>query len=172
MKFSTISSIIIGTLLLSSPASAGWFDDLTKQEQSQPEATQTQNNNLVGSVMSQLGLNQNQAEGGLGSLLSLAKTTLGSDSFGPIAEAIPGIDGLLSAAPQLDNDSGMSGLVSMAGDLGSSLQGGAQVYDSFEKLGISKELAMPMVDIVKGYLDANAGAGTTDLLMQGLGAIL
>ncbi|WP_428618124.1 DUF2780 domain-containing protein [Shewanella sp.] len=172
MKFSTISSFIIGTLLLSSPASAGWFDDLTKQEQSQPTATQTQNNDLVGSVMSQLSLNQNQAEGGLGSLLSLAKTTLGGDSFGPIAEAIPGIDGLLSAAPQLDSDSGMSGLLSKAGDLGSSLQGGAKVYDSFEKLGISKELAMPMVDIVKGYLDANAGAGTTDLLMQGLGAIL
>ncbi|ASJ98301.1 DUF2780 domain-containing protein [Shewanella marisflavi] len=172
MKFSTISSFIIGTLLLSSPASAGWFDDLTEQEQSQPTATQTQNNDLVGSVMSQLGLNQNQAEGGLGSLLSLAKTTLGGDSFGPIAEAIPGIDGLLSAAPQLDSDSGMSGLLSKAGDLGSSLQGGAKVYDSFEKLGISKDLAMPMVDIVKGYLDANAGAGTTDLLMQGLGAIL
>ncbi len=172
MKFSTISSFIIGTLLLSSPASAGWFDDLTKQEHRQPTATQTQNNDLVGSVMSQLGLNQNQAEGGLGSLLSLAQTTLGGDSFGPIAEAIPGIDGLLSAAPQLDSDSGMSGLLSKAGDLGSSLQGGAKVYDSFEKLGISKELAMPMVDIVKGYLDANAGAGTTDLLMQGLGAIL
>ncbi|MCG9712587.1 DUF2780 domain-containing protein [Shewanella insulae] len=172
MKLSTISAVILGTLLLTSPASAGWFDDLTKKEEAPQVATQTQNNDLVGTVMSQLGLNQTQAEGGLGSLLSLAKTTLGGDSFGPIAEAIPGIDGLLSAAPQLDNDSGMSGLLSKAGDLGSSLQGGAQVYDSFEKLGISKELAKPMVDIVKGYLDANAGAGTTDLLMQGLGALL
>ncbi|QYK01217.1 DUF2780 domain-containing protein [Shewanella psychrotolerans] len=172
MKLSTVVPVLLATLLLNAPVSAGWFDDLTKKEETKPVAAQTENNDLVGSVMSQLGLNQSQAEGGLGSLLTLAKSTLGSDSFAPIASAIPGIDSLLGAAPTLDNDSGMSGLLSKAGDLGSSLQGGAQVYDSFEKLGISKELAKPMVDIVKGYLDANAGEGTTDLLMQGLGAIL
>lgn len=172
MKLPTIISALLATLLLSASVSAGWFDDLTKKEEAQPTAVQTENNDLVGSVMSQLGLNQSQAEGGLGSLFTLAKSTLGGDSFGPIASAIPGIETLLGAAPVLDNDSGMSGLLSKAGNLGSSLQGGAQVYDSFEKLGISKELAKPMVDIVKGYLDSNAGEGTTDLLMQGLGAIL
>ncbi|OEG74815.1 hypothetical protein BEL05_01815 [Shewanella colwelliana] len=172
MKLSAALTLLFTTLLLNAPVNAGWFDDLTKKEETQTQTTQTENNDLVGSVMSQLGLNQGQAEGGLGSLLTLAKSTLGSDSFGPIASAIPGIDTLLGAAPALDTDSGMSGLLSKTGDLGSSLQGGAQVYDSFEKLGISKELAKPMVDIVKGYLDANAGEGTTDLLMQGLGSIL
>ncbi|WP_076413442.1 DUF2780 domain-containing protein [Shewanella sp. UCD-KL12] len=172
MKLSAVIGLIITSVSLSLPATAGWFDDLTSKEETKPQATQTQNNDLVGSVMSQLGLNQTQAEGGLGSLLSLAKSSLGSGEFSSIASAIPGIDGLLSAAPAVDNDSGMSGLLSKAGDLGSSLQGGAQVYDAFEKLGISKELAAPMVDIVKGYLDANAGDGTTDLLMKGLGAIL
>lgn len=172
MNLSTLIPALLATLLLNAPVSAGWFDNLTNKETTQPVATQTQNNDLVASVMSQLGLNQSQAEGGLGSLLTLAKSTLGNESFGPIASAIPGIDSLLGAAPVLDGGSGMSGLLSKAGDLGSSLQGGAQVYDSFEKLGISKELAQPMVDIVKGYLDANAGEGTTDLLMQGLGAIL
>ncbi|EDQ02359.1 hypothetical protein KT99_02562 [Shewanella benthica KT99] len=29
-----------------------------------------------------------------------------------------------------------------------------------------------MLEIVKGYLDSNAGQGTTDMLMKGLGAIL
>ncbi len=172
MKLSAVTGVLLGTLMISSPATAGWFDSLTSKEETKPQVIQTQNNDLVGSVMSQLGLNQAQAEGGLGSLFSLAQSTLGSDDFGPIAGAIPNMDSLLSAAPVLDGDSGLSGLLSQAGDLGASLQGGAQIYDAFEKLGISKELAVPMIEIVKGYLDANAGSGTTDLLIQGLGAIL
>ena len=172
MKLLTVIGLLLASTTLSAPAMAGWFDDLFSAEKAKPQVTQTQNNDLVGSIMSQLGLNQSQAEGGLGSLLSFAKSTLGGDDFDSIANAIPDIDSLLSAAPALDNESGMSGLLAKAGDLGSSLQGGAQVFDAFEKLGISKELAAPMVEIVKGYLDSNAGEGTTDMLMQGLGAIL
>ncbi|RTR38121.1 DUF2780 domain-containing protein [Shewanella canadensis] len=172
MKLSAVTGLLLGSLMMGSPATAGWFDDLTSKEEVKPQVTQTQSSDLVGSVMSQLGLNQSQAEGGLGSLFSLAQSTLGSDDFGPIASAIPNMDSLLSAAPAIDSGSGISGLLSQAGDLGASLQGGAQIYDAFEKLGISKELAVPMIDVVKGYLDANAGNGTTDLLIKGLGAIL
>ncbi|BAJ00196.1 DUF2780 domain-containing protein [Shewanella violacea] len=172
MKLSAVIGLLLASTTLSTPATAGWFDNLFSAEEAKPQVVQTQSNDLVGSVMSQLGLNKSQAEGGLGSLLSLAKSTLGGNDFSSIASAIPGIDSLLSAAPALDNESGMSGLLAKAGDLGSSLQGGAQVYDAFEKLGISKELAAPMVDIVKGYLDANAGEGTTDMLMKGLSVIL
>ncbi|MCG9697888.1 DUF2780 domain-containing protein [Shewanella sp. Isolate11] len=177
MKLSTVIPAVLATLLLNiAPASAGWLDAITDKTTTETKATATasdnQSSDLVSSVMSQLGLNETQAEGGLGSLFTLAKSTLGNDSFAPIADAVPGMDSLLSAAPATDSSSGMSGLLSKAGDLGSSLQGGAQVYDSFEKLGISKELAQPMVDIVKGYLDTHAGDGTTDLLMQGLGAIM
>lgn len=172
MKLLKMVPLLLSTLAFNGAAHAGWLDNLSNKAEPQVTAPQTQNNDLVGTVMSQLGLNQNQAEGGLGSLLSLAQSTLGNESFAPIAAAIPGADMLLGAAPQADSGSGMSGLLSQAGDLGASLQGGAQVYDAFEKLGISKQLAMPMVDIVKGYLDTNAGAGTSDLLLQGLGAIL
>ncbi|WP_394202537.1 DUF2780 domain-containing protein [Shewanella waksmanii] len=173
MRLSAVFLLIMSATWLTFPAQASWFDDLTKKEAtSKTETTASQSSGLVDSVMSQLGLNQNQAEGGLGSLLALAQSTLGNEQFSPIANAIPGIDTLLSAAPEVDNTSGMSGLLAKAGDLGSSLQGGAQVYDAFEQLGISKELAAPMVDILKGYVDTHAGAGTTDLLMQGLGALL
>lgn len=92
--------------------------------------------------------------------------------FSSISTAIPNVDELLSATPEIDNKSGLSGILSQTGDLGASLQGGAQVYDAFAKLGISKELAAPMINIVKGYLDTNAGDGTSDLLMKGLSAIL
>lgn len=174
MKLSTLFGLLMSCTLITAPATAGWFDNLFGKEEVKPVATetQTQDADLVSNVMSQLGLNQSQAEGGLGSLLTLAKSSLGGEDFGPIAKAIPGINQLLSAAPALDNESGMAGLLSKAGDLGASLQGGAQVYDAFEKLGISKSLAAPMVNIVKSYLDTHAGQGTSDLLMKGLSAVL
>ncbi len=156
--------------LVSTQATAHGLDSLT--EVTNAVSKPSESSDLVGSVMSQLGLSQGQAEGGLGSLLSLAQSSLGSSDFSAISDSIPGIDGLLGAVPELDNDSGMSGLLSKAGGFGESLQGGAMVYDAFEKLGISKDLAAPMVDIVKGYLDANGTSGTSDLLMKGLGAIL
>lgn len=156
--------------LVSTQATAYGLDSLT--EVTNAISKPSESSDLVGTVMSQLGLSQDQAEGGLGSLLSLAQSSLGSSDFSSISDSIPGIDGLLGAVPELDNESGMSGLLSKAGGFGESLQGGAMVYDAFEKLGISKELAAPMVDIVKGYLDANGTAGTSDLLMKGLGAIL
>ncbi|MEZ9199802.1 DUF2780 domain-containing protein [Shewanella sp. 10N.286.54.B9] len=156
--------------LVSTQATAYGLDSLT--EVTNAVSKPSESSDLVGNVMSQLGLSQDQAEGGLGSLLSLAQSSLGSSDFSSISDSIPGIDGLLGAVPELDNESGMSGLLSKAGGFGESLQGGAMVYDAFEKLGISKELAAPMVDIVKGYLDANGTSGTSDLLMKGLGAIL
>ncbi|GIU40117.1 hypothetical protein TUM4438_00520 [Shewanella sairae] len=169
----TIAALLTFTSLLSTPASAGILDQLGQAKKTTEQQTeQAQSNDLVGSVMSQLGLSQNQAEGGLGSLLSLAQSSLGSNDFSSIADSIPGVDGLLGAVPELDSDSGMSGLLSKAGGLGESLQGGAMVYDAFEKLGISKDLAAPMIDIVTSYLDTNGSAGTSDLLMKGLGAIL
>ncbi len=174
MKLSTIiASLFISLSLFSTSVAAGWFDNLFNKTTAEKTATAqaTQSADLVSSVMS-LGLSQTQAEGGLGSLFSLAKTTLGNDSFSSIADAVPNMDGLLSAAPKIDSNSGLTGLLSKTGDLGSAFQGGAQVYDSFEKLGISKELAQPMIEIVKGYLDSYAGDGTSDLLMQGLNSFL
>ncbi|GIU28809.1 DUF2780 domain-containing protein [Shewanella sp. MBTL60-007] len=172
MKLMT-ATLFTMTALLSMPTYAGILDQLGQVTEPTKEQTeQTQSSDLVGTVMSQLGLSQTQAEGGLGSLLSLAQSSLGSNEFSSIADSIPGIDGLLGAVPELDKDSGMSGLLSKAGGFGESLQGSAMVYDAFEQLGISKELAAPMIDIVKGYLDTNGSAGTADLLMQGLNSIL
>ena len=175
MKLYTATSLIIGSLLFTTPASAGWLDNLASSKADTTKAataTQGETSDLVGSVMSQLGLNQQQAEGGLGSLLGLAKTNLDGNDFSTLTNSIPNADGLLAAVPSLDSSSGMSGLLSKAGDLGSSLQGSAMVYDAFEKLGISKDLVAPMIDIAKNYLESSGSEGTVDLLAKGLGSLL
>ena len=183
MKLASALPVLFTVLAFSSPASAGWLDkasEAAKKVVETPAAatavaettTTAQSTELVGSVMSQLGLSQNQAEGGLGSLLSLAQTNLGSNDFSQLTSSIPNADSLLAAVPSMSSDSGMSGLLSKAGDLGSSLQGTAMVYDAFEKLGISKEYIVPMVDIAKNYLEQSGSEGTVGLLTQGLGSLL
>jgi len=172
--------LTLTALLLTLPAHAGLLDNLKSQVQqatantttASTVATDNQNTSLVSSVMSQLNLNQNQAEGGLGSLLSLAKSNLGTAQFSQIADTIPNVDSLLSAVPATDTKSGMSGLLSKAGNLGTSLQGSAMVYDAFSKLGISKDLVAPMAEILKNYLQSSGGDNTASLLTQGLGALL
>ncbi|WP_434930964.1 DUF2780 domain-containing protein [Shewanella sp. HL-SH5] len=177
MNRSIIACSVLSAVLLSAPVNAGWLDNVTKKEAA-PVATQAAavtglaDNALVGNVMSQLGLTEQQAAGGLGSILNLAQSNLGKNDFSTLSNSIPGIDSLLGAVPAMAGDSGMSGLLSKAGNLGSSFQGAAVVYDSFEKLGISKEYIAPMVDIAKQYLQQQSGEGTVDLLMKGLGSLL
>ncbi|QBF82725.1 DUF2780 domain-containing protein [Shewanella maritima] len=176
----TLSTTLLAVfaLVIANPVSASWLDNIFGGNDEKPaaEVSETQaaahSNPLVGSVMSQLGLNQSQAEGGLGTLLSVAKDNLSGSDFSQLSDSIPGADMLLSAVPALAGDSGMSGLLSQAGDLGSALQGSAMVYDAFEKLGISKELVAPMINIAKNYLEQNGAEDTTGLLMQGLGSLL
>lgn len=178
MKHIITLSIFLSTCILAAPASAGWLDNLTGAQAKTEKtlatatATATQSNDLVGNVMSQLGLNQTQAEGGLGSLLGLAQSSLGTTDYSTLAASIPNADSLLAAAPTLDSASGVSGLLSKAGNLGSSLQSSAMVFDAFEKLGISKDLAMPMINIAKSYLEANGTEGTSELLTKGLSSLL
>ncbi|AZG34016.1 MULTISPECIES: DUF2780 domain-containing protein [Shewanella] len=181
MKLALSLAILFSAFIFSAPASAGWLDNVTEitkkpaAEQAktidQSQATE-QSSVLVASVMSQLGLTQPQAEGGLGSLLSLAQSNLGANDFSQLSDSIPNTDGLLAAVPALASDSGMSGLLSKTGDLGTALQGSAMVYDAFDKLGISKEYITPMVNIAKNYLQQSGGDGTVDLLIKGLGSVL
>lgn len=168
-------------LVLALPVHAGLLDNLKTQAQqavattattTPTTTTATQSTGLVDSVMSQLNLNQTQAEGGLGSLLTLAQSNLGTSQFSQITDAIPNASSLMSAVPATDSSSGMTGLLSKAGSLGTSLQGSAMVYDAFSKLGISKDLVAPMAEILKNYLQSSGGDSTASLLTQGLGSLL
>jgi len=172
MKFTAPLSLLLSMLVLA-PAAAVWAETATTTNTSEVALpSDNQPSVLVGNVMSQLGLNQSQAEGGLGSLLSLAQSNLGESEFGTLADSIPDAGGLLAAAPETNTDSGMSGLLSKAGALGSTLEGGAMVYDAFNKLGIPADLVVPMVNIAKSYLETHGAAGSVDLLMKGVGALL
>ena len=186
MKNTLTTALLLLSCWFVAPAQASWFSDLfgtSDSSDAKPESQQASDqaaepaqslvdNPLVSMAMSQLSLDQGQAEGGLGSLLHMAKSSLGQGDFSTLAKDIPGADMLLAAAPMLAGNDDVSNLLSQAGDLGASLQGGAMVYNAFEKLGISKDMVMPMITLLKDYLMKNGSEASTKLLTEGLGALL
>lgn len=123
------------------------------------------NNALVSLLTSQLGVNAQQASGGAGLLLSMAKDKLSGQEFGQIANAVPGVDSLLAAAPS-GAGGGLGGMLGKviggrAGDL-ASLAGG------FSKLGMDPAMIQKFVPVVMGYLQQQGGAGVGALLQQAL----
>ena len=183
MKHTTLLATAVTIALCSFSSSANWLNKVNEAvNPTETKAAPTvslnqvadisQSADLVTNVVSQLGLTETQAQGGLGTLLSLAKSQLGGNDFSTLSKSIPNTDSLLAAVPGMDNKKGMTGLLSKAGNLGSSLQGSAMVYDSFEKLGISKEYIMPMVNLAQSYLEQTSGADTANLLQKGLSSLL
>ncbi len=127
---------------------------------------------LLSAVTGGLGVSEPQAEGGLGSLFGLAKDSLGGADFASLSKMVPGMDGLLAAAPALGNDGGAVGdLLSGAGGYGSALAGAKTVYDQFAKLGLSTDQIGQYANIVQGYLESEGGESAASLFKQGISSL-
>ncbi len=73
------------------PAAMGQAPAMTLEKTPSPE--------LVGMLTKDLNVTPKQATGGAGALFGLAKSRLKPDQFSQVAAAVPGMDGLLKAAP-------------------------------------------------------------------------
>src|SRR4051794_31611850 len=62
--------------------------------------SKTPNPELIGLLTKQLSIKPEQAVGGVGALFGLAKTQLPVSQFSKIANVVPGMNGLLAAAPK------------------------------------------------------------------------
>ena len=89
---------------------------------------QSANPGLVADFAKGLSVSPAQAQGAAGALLSQAKSRMPAADFGEVAKAIPGIDGLLAAAPALGGGA--------AGKLG----GMIALASSFKQLGLDPAL--------------------------------
>jgi hypothetical protein len=107
-------------------------------------------------LQDQLNLTSDQAEGGIGSLLSLANEKLNAGEFDKLAGMIPGADGYLEAAKNLG---AITGPLKSVGDLNQSLSA----------LGITPETIEKFVPMVTQYLGTIGGDEAKALLGQLLG---
>jgi len=126
------------------------------------------NPELVGQLTKGLSISPTQAVGGAGALFGLAKKNLTPGDFGKVSKAVPGIDGLMSAAPKV-KPSAAAGAISSMGSMGAMLPGGlgalAGVADQFKALGLSPDMATKFLPLMSSYVSGKGGKGVADILM-------
>jgi Protein of unknown function VcgC/VcgE (DUF2780) len=122
---------------------------------------------LVDLLSSQLGVTQNQAEGGAGSIFQLAKQKVSVEDFSSIAKAVPGIDQMIGAAPKVEGSSStLGGISSMMGS--NKLGGMAGLTSSFKKLGLSGDMVSKFTPIILDYVKNKGGVNAMNLLKGAL----
>ena len=119
---------------------------------------------LIKSLVNELGVTQPQAEGGAGAIFKAAQERMGAGQFESLLGNVPGVKDLLALAPKQDTGGGglgglMGGLASMAGKLGAGgeLAQGAQLLATFGQLGLNKDMLMKFVPLVLNFLESKGG---------------
>lgn len=173
-------------IALSTQAQAGWLDALfgnseeTAQEvtESAPKSAAAQTLDalaMVPMLTDSLGVTEQQAQGGLGSLFNFAKGNLSQSQFGELATALPGVDQLLGAVPAVSeatsSNEGLSGLLNTAAQYSDSLKGINQVSQQFQALGLDPQMIMQYMQVAQQYLNTPQGQQAKQLLMDGLAGL-
>ncbi|HET9790628.1 MAG TPA: DUF2780 domain-containing protein [Candidatus Angelobacter sp.] len=122
------------------------------------------NPELVGQLSKQLSVTPAQATGGAGTLFNLAKGRLSSADFGQIAAVVPGMNGLLRAAPAASSPGGGSPLSGLSSSLPGSAGGLASAATSFQKLGLSPDMATKFVPVLTQFVQSKGGSRVASLL--------
>jgi hypothetical protein len=126
-----------------------------------PTVAETASPEIVGSLVNELGLTPKQAQGAAGTLFGLAKSKLPAADFAKVASAVPGMDGLLKAAPVADfKVPAIEGLGGQALGLGAV----ASVAGPLSKLGIKPETISRLAPTLVKAVQSKGGAEVASLL--------
>jgi hypothetical protein len=106
---------------------------------------------LTSMLMSKLGITENQAKGGIGSYLTLAKEKLAKGDFEKVTSLVPGATKYMDTAKQLG---------AVAGPLGNL----AGLNGALGKLGMKPETVAAFAPTVTDYIGKAGGSGVTSML--------
>ncbi len=126
---------------------------------------------LVQQLTDELGINQQQASGGLGLIMREAQQRLGGN-FGQVAQHVPGVESLISSAPSPKSGGGVAGgaLGALGGLLGGSGSGSGalgslgKLASGFQQLGLSPSMISRFLPIVLNFFQRKGGDQTRGLL--------
>ena len=128
-----------------------------------------QESGLVQLLVNKTGVTSEQAEGGAGSIFSTAKQNMEVKDFSKVTTAMPEVEPLMAAAPKTEKSSGiLGGASSMLGGKTGSLGKIAGLYDSFSKLGLSKEMVGKFIPLILDYSESKGGKTISNLLKAAL----
>ena len=124
---------------------------------------------LIQMIVQQLGVSDEQATGGAGLLFKLAQEKLSSGDFSQVRDAVPGIEDLISSAPQAGGLAGaLGGLASSFGGGGAQLAGLAELAGGFKNLDLDSDMIGKFIPVVLSFVQAKGG----DTLKQVLAKVL
>jgi hypothetical protein len=104
-------------------------------------------------LTNQLGVTSNQAMGGTGSILSLAKERLSSMDFSTLTKLIPGSDSFMKAAKDLG---------AVTGPVGNQ----AGLTSAFSRLGMGPDMVPKFTQTLSEFVGKAGGQPASNLVMQ------
>ena len=121
---------------------------------------------LIGTLVDTLGVTEDQATGGSGAVFREAKNNMSSGDYSQLLKAVPGIDSLMSSAPQVGGLTGKA--TSLLGGSAGSATGMANLADSFSKLGLAPDMVNQFVPVIMDFVQSEGGEQTMTLLKSAL----
>ncbi len=125
---------------------------------------------LTDTLVKNLGITQEQAQGGAGAIFQVAKGKLDAGQFAELSKAVPEMDSLLSSAPK--QSGALSGLAgdasSVLGETNNPYGNLAGLASAFKALNLSPDTVDEFVPVVVDYVRAKSGALTANMLQSTL----
>lgn len=129
-------------------------------------------NDLVGMLTSQLGVSDEQATGGAGSILDYAKGQMAPGEFDVVSQSMPDLGSLVGSSMLGGSGGGTSSLMqsgsSLLGGSSGDLGGAAQLASSFSDLGMSTDMVGQFVPVILDYAKTNGSEQALQLLQGAL----
>jgi hypothetical protein len=124
---------------------------------------------LVNLLTSNLGVTEQQAQGGSGAIFGLAKERMSNDEFSQIQEAVPSVDSLIQSAPKPGSSSASAASVtSLLGSTGGSLGALGSLAGSFSQLGMGTDMITQFTPIIYDYVKQKGGDAVMGLLKNAI----
>ena len=129
---------------------------------------------LIAQLTAGLGINEEQAKGGLGSILSFAKDKLTQPEFSQVKDVLGSSEaedamGLASSKAESDGGGLFGAVAGLAGGLGGALGNLgnlASVAKGFKAFGLDADMIAKFLPIAIGFLNAKGGEGVVGLLRK------
>jgi Protein of unknown function VcgC/VcgE (DUF2780) len=120
-----------------------------------------QNGSLTDLLMQRVGVNQNQAQVGAGALFQLAKSQMQPSAFSQLTQAVPGMNGLLNAAPAMGSSGGIMQSMGVGGNL-------MVLASVFQQQGMSPSMVQQFIPVMVDYVKGTGGNGIASSLSSAL----
>ena len=157
-------TLVAAVTLLACFGAAGAQQARAQTPAARTAGARTPSPELVGRLTKELSVTPEQAVGGAGALFGLAKSRLKPEDFTKVAGVVPGMDGLLKAAPKPKQGGAEDALSTLGSVLPGKAGGLASVAGAFKSLGLPPETAIKFVPIMTKFVDLKGGAGVAKLL--------